>query len=93
MLHKISLEQKDNSLTYKLLVDDKDVSNVANRVKFDLTPDSLPVIEIKYHGLLNYHGEAKVKFSIDDAILSLASKEDIQDIIDKWKKMHEGETE
>lgn len=93
MLHKISLEQKDNSLNYKLLVDDKDVSNVTNRIKFDLTPDSLPVIEIKYHGLLNYHGEAKVKFSIDDAILSLASREDIQDIVDKWEKIHEGEEE
>ena len=93
MLHKISLEQKDNSLNYKLLVDDKDVSNVANGIKFELTPDSLPVIEIKYHGLLNYHGEAKLKFSIDDAILSLASREDIQDIVDKWEKMQKGDAE
>lgn len=92
MLHKISLEQSDN-LTYKLFVDDKNVSAAANKVKFEVTPISLPIVEITYHGKFEYHGEAKVKFSIEDDILSLASREDIQDIIDKWKQMHEGEEE
>ena len=92
MLHKISLEQNDN-LTYKLFVDDKNVSAAANKVKFEVTPETLPVVEITYHGKFEYHGEAKTKFTIDDSILSLASREDIQDIIDKWEKMHEGETE
>lgn len=91
MLHKISLEQKDNTLTYKLLVDDKDVSSVTNKIKFEVNPESLPAIEIRYHGLLNYHGEAEVKFSIDDNMLYLASREDIQDIIDKWEKIHSEE--
>lgn len=91
MLHKISLEQKDNTLTYKLLVDDKDVSSVTNKIKFEVNPESLPAIEISYHGLLNYHGEADVKFTINENMLHLASREDIKDLIKKWNELHGGE--
>lgn len=89
MIHKISLEQKD-ATTYKLMVDDKDVSSSVNKIKFEVKPMSLPVVEISYHGLFNYRGEAKTKFIIDDNILSMASREDIEELVKKWAKLQEG---
>ena len=91
MLHKISLEQKDNTLSYKLFVDDRSIGDVAESVKFEVEPASLPKIEIKYHGLFNYHGEADVKFTINDNMLHLASRDDIKDLIKKWNELHKGE--
>ena len=86
MLHKISLEQIENTQSYKLLVDGVSLGHVAQKVKFEVTPCSIPVIEITYHGKFNYQGEAKAKFVIDDDLLQLASREDIQDIIDKTQQ-------
>lgn len=92
MIHRISLEQKDVA-TYTLKVDDKDVSSTVNKIKFEVEPMSLPVVEISYHGLFNYQGEAETKFTIDDNILSMASREDIEELIKKWAKLQEGAEE